>query len=37
MLHKDYDLKGSLAKKKISGRELMRVDELTGGKSPVVK
>jgi hypothetical protein len=42
MLHKDYDRKGSVAKKKkiISGRETqgsLRQDELTDGKPPVVK
>jgi hypothetical protein len=41
MLHKDYDPKGSVAKKKkISGRgpqEAWRQDELIGGKPPFVK
>jgi hypothetical protein len=40
MLHKDYDRKGSVAKKKISGRESQgawRQYELIGGKPPVVK
>jgi hypothetical protein len=40
MLHKDYYLKGSIEKKKISGRESQgawRQDELIGGKPPVVK
>jgi hypothetical protein len=40
MLHKDYDRKGSIAKKKTSGRDhqgAWRQDELTGGKPPVVK
>jgi hypothetical protein len=41
MLHKDYDCKGSVEKKKeISGRESQRSwhqDELIGGRSPVVK
>jgi hypothetical protein len=39
MLHKDYDRKGSTAKKK-SGRESQRdwrQDKLIGGKPPVVK
>jgi hypothetical protein len=41
-LHKDYDRKGSFAKKKntISGHEpqgAWRQDELIGGKPPVVK
>jgi hypothetical protein len=39
MLHKDYDLKGSV-EKNISGRESQetwRQDELTGGKPPVVR
>jgi hypothetical protein len=39
MLHKDYDRKGSIAKKNC-GRELQeawRQDELIGGKPPVVK
>jgi hypothetical protein len=41
MLHKDYDRKGSVAKKKkVSGRESQeawRQDELIGGKPPVLK
>jgi hypothetical protein len=40
MLHKDYDRKGSVAKKKNSGRESQRAwrqDELIGGGPPVVK
>jgi hypothetical protein len=40
MLHKDYDRKGSVAKKKISGRGHQgpwRQDELIGGKPPVVE
>jgi hypothetical protein len=41
MLHKDYDRKGSVAKKKkISGREpqgAWRQDELIGSKPPVIK
>jgi hypothetical protein len=39
MIHKDYDRKGSIAKKN-SGREpqgAWRQDELMGGKPPVVK
>jgi hypothetical protein len=39
MLHKDYDRKGSVAKK-ISGRDTQGAwgqDELIGGKSSVVK
>jgi hypothetical protein len=39
MLHKDYDRKGSIEKKKF-GRESQRgwrQDELIGGKPPVVK
>jgi hypothetical protein len=39
MLHKDYDRKGSVAKK-FSGRESQgawRQDELIGGTLPVVK
>jgi hypothetical protein len=39
MLHKDYDHKGSVAKK-TSGRESQAAwhqDELIGGKLPVVK
>jgi hypothetical protein len=38
MIHKDYKHKGSVSKKKISGRDLQgawRHDELTGGKPPV--
>jgi hypothetical protein len=40
MLHKDYDRKGSVAKKKKSGRESQAVwqqDELIGSKPPDVK
>jgi hypothetical protein len=40
MLHNDYDSKGSVAKKKNSGREpqeAWRQDELIGCKPPVVK
>jgi hypothetical protein len=40
MLHKDYDRKCSVAKKKISGREPQGAwsqDEMIGGKLPVVK
>jgi hypothetical protein len=40
MLHKDYYCKGSVEKKKISGRESQgawRQDEVIGGKPPVVK
>jgi hypothetical protein len=41
MLHKNYDRKDSVAKrKKISGREpqgAWREDEVIGGKPPVVK
>jgi hypothetical protein len=40
MLHKDYDRKGLVAKKKVSGRETQgawRRAELIGGKLPVVK
>jgi hypothetical protein len=40
MLHKAYDRKGSVKKKKISGRESQRAwrqDELIGGKPSVVK
>jgi hypothetical protein len=40
MSHKDYDSKGSVAKKKTSGHEPpedWRQDELIGGKPPVVK
>jgi hypothetical protein len=40
MLRKDYDRKGSVAKKKISGREpkgAWRQNELIGGKLPIVK
>jgi hypothetical protein len=40
MLQRDYDRKGSVGKKKISGRESQgawRQDELIGGKPPVVK
>jgi hypothetical protein len=40
ILNKDYDGKGSVAKKKISGRESQGArsqDELIGGKPPVVK
>jgi hypothetical protein len=40
MLHKDYSLKGSVAEKKITGRESQGAsfqDELIGGKPPVVK
>jgi hypothetical protein len=40
MLHKNYDGKGSVAKKKISGRETQGAwyqDELIGGKPPVMK
>jgi hypothetical protein len=39
MLHKDYDLKGSV-ENEISGREFegtLRQDELIGGKPPVLK
>jgi hypothetical protein len=39
-LHKEYDRKGSVARKEISGRESQeawRQDELIGGKPPVVK
>jgi hypothetical protein len=39
MLQKIYDLKGSV-ERKIPGREFQgasRQDELTGGKSPVIK
>jgi hypothetical protein len=39
MLHKDYDSKGSVAKK-ITGREsqgALLQDKLMGGKPPVVK
>jgi hypothetical protein len=40
-LHKDYDRKGSVAKKKkdsgYAPQEDWRQDELTGGKPPVVK
>jgi hypothetical protein len=40
MLHKDYDHKCSVEKKKIAGRESQGAchqDELTRGKPPVVK
>jgi hypothetical protein len=40
MLHKDYDRKGSVAKRKDAGREpqeAWRQDDLIGGKPPVVK
>jgi hypothetical protein len=40
MLHKDYDCKCSVEKKKTDGREsqgIFHQDELTGGKPPVVK
>jgi hypothetical protein len=40
MLHKDYDRKGSVAKKEISGRDhqgAWRQDELIDGKPPVAK
>jgi hypothetical protein len=40
MLNKDYGHKGSVAKKKYSGRKpqkAWRQDELIGGKLPVVK
>jgi hypothetical protein len=40
VIHKDYYRKGSVEKKKISGRESQgawRQDELIGGKPPVVK
>jgi hypothetical protein len=40
MLHKDYDSKGSVAKKTVSGREPQEAwgqDKLIGGKPPVVK
>jgi hypothetical protein len=40
MLHKDYDRKGSVAKKKNSDhepQEAWRQDDLIGGKPPVVK
>jgi hypothetical protein len=40
MLHKDYDRKGSVAKKENSGSDpqgACRQDELIGGKPPVVK
>jgi hypothetical protein len=40
MLHKGYDRKGSVAKKKKTGhepQEARRQDELIGGKPPVVK
>jgi hypothetical protein len=40
MLHKNYESKGSVAKKKISSRdppETLRQVEMIGGKPPVVK
>jgi hypothetical protein len=40
MLHKDYERKYSVERKKIAGRESQgayRQDELIGGKPPVVK
>jgi hypothetical protein len=40
LLHKDYNRKGSVEKKNISGRESQGTwcqDELIGGKPPVVK
>jgi hypothetical protein len=40
MLHKDYDLKSSVCKIKMTGREPQedwRQDELIGDKRPVVK
>jgi hypothetical protein len=40
MLHKEYDRKGSVARYKISGRDLQgiwRQNKLIGGKPPVVK
>jgi hypothetical protein len=40
MLRMDYDLKGSIANKRNSGRESQgtcRQDELIGGKPPVAK
>jgi hypothetical protein len=40
MSHKDYDRKGSVAKKKISCRDpkgAWSQDELIGGKPPVIK
>jgi hypothetical protein len=39
MLHKDYDRKGSVEKKKASreSQEAWRQGELIGGKPPVVK
>jgi hypothetical protein len=40
MLHTDYNRKGSVAKKKKSGRDpqgAWRQDELIGGKPPVVQ
>jgi hypothetical protein len=40
MQHKDYERKGSVAKKKGSGREpqgAWRQDELIGGKPQIVK
>jgi hypothetical protein len=40
MLHKDYDCKGSVAKKKNTGRkpqEALREDEMIGGKPLIVK
>jgi hypothetical protein len=40
VLHKDYDLKVSVKKENISGRETQansRQDEQIGGKPPVVK
>jgi hypothetical protein len=41
VLHKDYDCKGSVAKKKqrlvVSLKRLGAIDELLGGEPPVVK